>query len=69
MFMFIIIRCFSDNMIKPYFAAIYNLKNEINDFFCNFENFLQIFAILGVASHVRLYAINFKNYPTTHCTS
>ena len=38
-------------------------------YFFNFGVFLRILAILGVACHVRLSAIDFKNHPNAHGTS
>ena len=49
----------------------YNIlpQNEINGLFLQFWCFLRILAILGVACHVRLSAIDFKNHPNAHGTS
>ena len=49
----------------------YNIisQNEINDLFLQFWCYLRILAILDVACHVQLSAIDFKNHPNAHATS
>lgn len=69
MFMFISIQYFTEKLVESYFVTIYNVKNEKNGLFLKFYGFSWILGNLGVACHVRLSAIDFKNHPNAHGTS
>ena len=67
--MLILIQYFTENLVETYFITIHNFENEINGLFLQFWGFLSILGNLGVACHVRLSAIDFKNHPNAHGTS